>query len=60
VYRPRFPREPALEMLEDGRGTHFDADVLDALTTTIARTGRGSTAALNRTPDCRPIGLPAV
>jgi putative two-component system response regulator len=32
VYRPRFERERALEMLADGRGTQFDADAVDALT----------------------------
>jgi len=31
VYRPRFACGDALEMLECGRGTHFDPEVLDAL-----------------------------
>jgi len=31
VYRPRFERERALEMLAAGRGTQFDADAVDAL-----------------------------
>jgi putative two-component system response regulator len=31
VYRPRFTRDTALEMLAGERGTHFDGDVLDAL-----------------------------
>jgi putative two-component system response regulator len=29
VYRKAFPMERALEMLRDGRGTHFDAGLLD-------------------------------
>jgi putative two-component system response regulator len=37
VYRPRFSRERALEMLGEGRGTHFDPDVLDALISTLER-----------------------
>jgi putative two-component system response regulator len=36
VYRPRFSRDEALGMLADGRGRHFDPDVLDALTATLA------------------------
>ncbi len=36
VYRPRFSRDDALEMLERGRGTHFDPEVLDALLDTLA------------------------
>jgi putative two-component system response regulator len=35
VYRRRFSREQAMEILEDGRGTHFDPDVLDALASTF-------------------------
>ena len=35
VYRPRFSREEAMEMLDDGRGTQFDPDVLDALAATL-------------------------
>jgi putative two-component system response regulator len=31
VYRRRFAREEALEMMSEERGTHFDADVLAAL-----------------------------
>jgi putative two-component system response regulator len=31
VYRPRFSHAEAFEMLERGRGTHFDPEVLDAL-----------------------------
>jgi putative two-component system response regulator len=31
VYRPRLTRDEALAILEDGRGTHFDPHVLDAL-----------------------------
>ncbi|MCA8992818.1 MAG: response regulator [Planctomycetaceae bacterium] len=29
-YKPAFPREQCFEILEDGRGTHFDPKVLDA------------------------------
>ena len=36
VYRPRFSHGDALEMLERGRGTHFDPDVLDALYIALA------------------------
>ena len=32
VYRPRFERRRALELLAEGRGTQFDADAVDALT----------------------------
>jgi putative two-component system response regulator len=35
VYRPRFSRAQALEMLAEGRGSQFDADVVDALTATV-------------------------
>jgi putative two-component system response regulator len=31
VYRPRFSRDKALEIMENGRGTQFDPPVLDAL-----------------------------
>jgi putative two-component system response regulator len=31
IYRPRFSRKTALAMLEEGRGTHFDPQMLDAL-----------------------------
>jgi putative two-component system response regulator len=31
VYRPRFERDRALELLAEGRGTQFDADAVDAL-----------------------------
>jgi putative two-component system response regulator len=37
VYRRRFTRERALDMLETGRGTQFDPDVLDAFVTTMGR-----------------------
>ena len=37
VYRPRFARSDAIEMLESGRGTHFDPDVLDALLVVLRR-----------------------
>ncbi len=37
VYRPRFSREDAVEMLEQGRGTHFDPYVLDALFAVLER-----------------------
>jgi putative two-component system response regulator len=37
VYRPRFSRSGALTLLEQGRGTHFDPDVLDALTSGLER-----------------------
>lgn len=30
VYRPAFPRERVVEMLRDGRGSHFDPELLDA------------------------------
>lgn len=30
VYRPAMPRDEALAIMHDGRGTHFDPDVLDA------------------------------
>jgi putative two-component system response regulator len=36
VYRPRFARDDALEMLAGGRGRQFDPDVLDALAATLA------------------------
>jgi putative two-component system response regulator len=29
VYRPAFPLDTALAIMHDGRGTHFDADLLD-------------------------------
>ena len=31
VYRPRFERDRALELLAEGRGTQFDADAVDAM-----------------------------
>ncbi|HMJ04311.1 MAG TPA: HD domain-containing phosphohydrolase [Conexibacter sp.] len=37
VYRPRFSRSEALAMLEDGRGRHFDPQVLDALVAILER-----------------------
>jgi putative two-component system response regulator len=36
-YRPRFSRPHALEMMADGRGTHFDPDVLDAFVAGLDR-----------------------
>jgi putative two-component system response regulator len=36
VYRPRFSRQDALAMLEEGRGSDFDPDVLDALIASLA------------------------
>lgn len=41
VYRRRFSRAQAMDVLEDGRGTQFDPDVLDALASTF----RGAAAA---------------
>ena len=38
VYRPRMSRSDALEILEQGRGTHFDPYVLDALLAVLERT----------------------
>jgi putative two-component system response regulator len=35
VYRPRFSRAQALDMLAEGRGTEFDPDVLDALAASL-------------------------
>ena len=29
VYKPAFPHEKAVQILVDGRGTHFDPDILD-------------------------------
>jgi putative two-component system response regulator len=37
VYRPRFSRGDAVELLERGRGTHFDPYVLDALLAVLER-----------------------
>ena len=37
VYRPRFSRKAALAMLEEGRGTHFDPQMLDALNLVLER-----------------------
>jgi putative two-component system response regulator len=37
VYRRRFSRDQALDMLEAERGTHFDPDVLDALAGSLSR-----------------------
>jgi putative two-component system response regulator len=37
VYRPRFSREAALAVLEEGRGTHFDPQMLDALVVILER-----------------------
>jgi putative two-component system response regulator len=38
VYRRRFSSRDALGMLEEGRGTHLDPDVLDALHAVVRRT----------------------
>jgi len=35
VYRRRFSRDQALDVLESGRGTHFDPEMLDALAATL-------------------------
>jgi putative two-component system response regulator len=35
VYRPRLSRAEAMDVLERGRGTHFDPEVLDALARTF-------------------------
>lgn len=37
VYRPRMSRSEAIEILEEGRGTHFDSHVLDALLVVLER-----------------------
>jgi putative two-component system response regulator len=37
VYRLRFPPAAALAMLEEGRGTHFDPQMLDALHVVLAQ-----------------------
>jgi putative two-component system response regulator len=37
VYRPRFSREQALDMIAEDRGSRFDADVLDALAASLDR-----------------------
>jgi putative two-component system response regulator len=37
VYRPRFSRARALDMLEEGRGTQFDPEVLDAFVAAMGR-----------------------
>jgi len=31
VYKPAFPHEKAMEIIREGRGLHFDPDVIDAL-----------------------------
>jgi len=41
VYRPRFSHGDAIDMLERGRGTHFDPDVLDALFDALAGSSTG-------------------
>jgi HD-GYP domain-containing protein (c-di-GMP phosphodiesterase class II) len=33
VYKPAFPHQKAKEMIVEGRGTHFDPDVIDAFLT---------------------------
>jgi putative two-component system response regulator len=35
VYRRRFTREQAMEMIHDGRGSQFDPEVIDAFTATL-------------------------
>ena len=30
VYKPAFPHFKAVEMMKEGRGSHFDPDILDA------------------------------
>jgi HD-GYP domain-containing protein (c-di-GMP phosphodiesterase class II) len=35
--RPRFSRPQALEMLDAGRGSHFDPEVLDAFVASLDR-----------------------
>jgi putative two-component system response regulator len=35
VYRRRFSRDHALDVLEEGRGTHFDPEILDALAASL-------------------------
>ena len=35
VYRRRFSRDQALDVLEEGRGTHFDPELLDALAASL-------------------------
>jgi putative two-component system response regulator len=37
IYRPRLSRTEALSMLEEGRGTHFDPQMLDALLVILER-----------------------
>ncbi len=39
VYRPRFSREDALQVISDGRESAFDPDTVDALTTVVERAG---------------------
>jgi HD-GYP domain-containing protein (c-di-GMP phosphodiesterase class II) len=51
VYRPRFSRERALDMLEAGRGTQFDPDVLDAFVAAELRAESSS-----RTRACQSNG----
>ena len=31
VYKPAFSHEKAMEIIRDGRGSHFDPDIIDAL-----------------------------
>lgn len=38
VYRPRFSQDDTLRIMEEGRGTHFDPAVLDALLAVLERT----------------------
>ncbi len=41
VYRARLSRDQALDILEDGRGSHFDPQVLDAFLTVLDAAGVG-------------------
>jgi len=36
VYRPAFPVQSAIDMMEDQKGRHFDPEVLDAFTSARA------------------------
>lgn len=45
VYRPRLPQVEAIGTLEQGRGTHFDPDVLDALLAVVTRPPAGASGA---------------
>jgi HD-GYP domain-containing protein (c-di-GMP phosphodiesterase class II) len=45
VYRPAFARERALEIMREGRGTQFDAAVLDAFEDSLS--GAASSTSLH-------------